>query len=834
MALLQPFPPSQSTGNKKPELAKAQPQEQVAETPVLQAVPVQPATCQQPIVGPNGQGSDLQATQQVFPPPSVHPGYFGGGSVFQSMAGHALGNQFYTPGTVFGGAQMMMPNPMYGGIGLQPGFQSIHGQFGMPHASFGMAGTANQQPYMTSPGQFNSGQGTQINPNSVPMFESLPYDNLTPLEKPTPYKEGGKDLEVSQHRGVQFSFVANDRVLIKGNKRTPERFVGQKAIITTQCLNGWYLVKTLDTGESVRLQYRSLLKLGDKETTTEVSHEQLTDENCNCEGLERPISACHRSLSAYNKECFLPNSINRIDANSSLCGAAKGLESLDRTNENRRSEKGTQGRVIDTFGASWHIGHTSSSSSQELQGGQVHVKRTQETATLYYSADEDQRAIKRSAAIGAMGGVIEGSTLQSNCSLREHNATQCKKGEAENGRAEMKAFREAEAGLAGKFFPGYRSLGLKSQGKRPRPKHTSSQLHKGSLCGSNHQEADPYKKVYMSGCCRATKNASSCWLMDNDHCSALLVEECQEANAKTSGESSSYPNAVSFCETLKRKILDLETEIPWSCMQNSWKEDQAVWLDMLQKSSTLRDVAKRLEEFRKALILENAGNMTDNNWNKELEAAVEQEAVEAVDTLWRRLHDDISKLMVSKCKRDRKPLNCMEAEFLELKNHFPQLCIRGLSHVGVIAATSMAAAEAYAVGDQDIETLLTIPIKLVQENNIRDLRAVIDAIEREKRHLSAKVLDLCSGGRNYGCKSKAADPLVENPSQVPVSPNFLALESEKLLKTDLANESTVGTKDARCIVYDKELVLVDADTQDKDVVPTAETGGEETDLSDSD
>ncbi|MCO5558511.1 hypothetical protein L7F22_012096 [Adiantum nelumboides] len=233
MAFLQPLPPSQSIENKKQksEPAKAQPQvihttvsmetpvylletmqstnpvhnaqEQVAGTPVLQAAPVQPATFQQPLVGSNGQGSDLQAMQQVFPPPSIHPGYFGGGSVFQSMAGHAPGNQFYTPGTVFGGAQTMMPNPMYGGIGLQPGFQSNHGQFGMPQASFGMAGITNQQPYMASPGQFNSGQGTQINPNSVPMFQSLPYDNLTPLEKPTPYKEGGKGGDFTEASKVR-------------------------------------------------------------------------------------------------------------------------------------------------------------------------------------------------------------------------------------------------------------------------------------------------------------------------------------------------------------------------------------------------------------------------------------------------------------------------------------------------------------------------------------------------------------------------------------------------------------------------------------------------------
>ncbi|KAJ7295326.1 hypothetical protein O6H91_Y197800 [Diphasiastrum complanatum] len=69
-------------------------------------------------------------------------------------------------------------------------------------------------------------------------------------------------MDGGRAKGVQFPYVVNDRVLIKGNKRTPERFVGREAIITTQCLNGWYLVRTLDNGESVRLQYRSLQKIG--------------------------------------------------------------------------------------------------------------------------------------------------------------------------------------------------------------------------------------------------------------------------------------------------------------------------------------------------------------------------------------------------------------------------------------------------------------------------------------------------------------------------------------------------------------------------------------------
>lgn len=28
----------------------------------------------------------------------------------------------------------------------------------------------------------------------------------------------------------------------QGNKRTPQRFVGREAVVTTQCLNGWLVI----------------------------------------------------------------------------------------------------------------------------------------------------------------------------------------------------------------------------------------------------------------------------------------------------------------------------------------------------------------------------------------------------------------------------------------------------------------------------------------------------------------------------------------------------------------------------------------------------------------
>ncbi|KAL2526817.1 U-box domain-containing protein 62 [Abeliophyllum distichum] len=83
--------------------------------------------------------------------------------------------------------------------------------------------------------------------------------------------------EHSRGRGVQFPFAVTDRVVIKGNKRTPQRFVGREAIVTTQCLNGWYVVKTLDNAESVKLQYRSLAKVADEPSSNPLPIKMTTN-----------------------------------------------------------------------------------------------------------------------------------------------------------------------------------------------------------------------------------------------------------------------------------------------------------------------------------------------------------------------------------------------------------------------------------------------------------------------------------------------------------------------------------------------------------------------------
>nr|GEW05021.1 hypothetical protein [Tanacetum cinerariifolium] len=72
---------------------------------------------------------------------------------------------------------------------------------------------------------------------------------------------GDVSSENGSQRCIQYPFSVNEKVLIKGNRRTPDKFVGKKAIITSQSLNGWYLVNICESGEKVRLQYRSFTKI---------------------------------------------------------------------------------------------------------------------------------------------------------------------------------------------------------------------------------------------------------------------------------------------------------------------------------------------------------------------------------------------------------------------------------------------------------------------------------------------------------------------------------------------------------------------------------------------
>ncbi|MCO5573202.1 hypothetical protein L7F22_026969 [Adiantum nelumboides] len=137
----------------------------------------------------NGYRSNEQSMHPTIPMHTSFLGYFGGGSIFQSMIRPSPGFQGYMPST---------GNPMYDNIGVQAGFQIVCGSLGMAGTDLGMAGPS--RPYVRP---MDLSGGTGVSPNTdIPLLKPHVYDSLTPKGKAKDYKEGGQAVKFEPFFGT--------------------------------------------------------------------------------------------------------------------------------------------------------------------------------------------------------------------------------------------------------------------------------------------------------------------------------------------------------------------------------------------------------------------------------------------------------------------------------------------------------------------------------------------------------------------------------------------------------------------------------------------------------
>ncbi|MCO5587013.1 hypothetical protein L7F22_040958 [Adiantum nelumboides] len=108
-----------------------------------------------------------------------------------------------SPGTMFGGMQNIMPNPMYANIGMQLRFWGTQGQFGVSQGNLGMAGFSIPPVNMTPRHQHVTGQGVQMAPTGV----SITTDQNT---------QAFKEVAIIRHPRVgeyAFGFITSSLVL---------------------------------------------------------------------------------------------------------------------------------------------------------------------------------------------------------------------------------------------------------------------------------------------------------------------------------------------------------------------------------------------------------------------------------------------------------------------------------------------------------------------------------------------------------------------------------------------------------------------------------------------
>ena len=130
--------------------------------------------------------------RQTIHAPQMPIGYFGGGSVFQSMAGVPLFPQEYRPGNVFGAMQQGQVNPLYANIGLQPGFQTYSGMFGAPTGLFNAAEFSGQQAGSSHMAAVTGARSSGMPYPKVPLLRPPVHDHLGPPGKQKEFKGGGR------------------------------------------------------------------------------------------------------------------------------------------------------------------------------------------------------------------------------------------------------------------------------------------------------------------------------------------------------------------------------------------------------------------------------------------------------------------------------------------------------------------------------------------------------------------------------------------------------------------------------------------------------------------
>ncbi|MCO5605150.1 hypothetical protein L7F22_059330 [Adiantum nelumboides] len=169
---------SQAETSQQATSRQRQVTEPVERVPTVVTGPVQHVTqAQDP--ARNGHRSNEQSTHLTIPMHTSFPGYFGGGSVFQSMIIPSSGFQGYMPST---------GNPMYDNIGVQPGFQIVPGSLGMAGTDLGMAGPS--RPYVRP---MDLSGRTGVSPNTdIPLLKPPVYDSLTPKGKAKDYGQAVK------------------------------------------------------------------------------------------------------------------------------------------------------------------------------------------------------------------------------------------------------------------------------------------------------------------------------------------------------------------------------------------------------------------------------------------------------------------------------------------------------------------------------------------------------------------------------------------------------------------------------------------------------------------
>ncbi|CAM6122157.1 unnamed protein product [Calypogeia fissa] len=683
----------------------------------------------------------------------------------------------------------------------------------------------------------------------------------------------------SRSKGVQFPFVVGEKVIIKqGNKRTPERFFGMEAVITNQCLNGWYLVRTLVTGESVRLQYRCLQKLGEADSplTSEprLSAEQQVDSPCRPLITDSPrgdpictnpgedlkyespasrqqndnVTSANPSGTAESlKVHFSEAESNGTLKKSIVAAAGEGCTTLDGCKSTDSSQEGgmTRNNLQVADGLSNPVEKTAEPDSTARETLESCDQETIDAGSQKRSAD----FMKSIDTLHGGPGLNRdtGAKVWVGTSMSYPEAAMSKNGQ---GLTNTGSSDSPGASIDGDKLP--QVVSSQANGNeilRTRSKRSAVHLKSTPASGGFLQDSDPYRKVYTSGSRRRSTKEEPVIAVAQDHLPADSKPALKETEnngkvfekppAKSSsvgglgtgkpGRDMKLRSANEILQIMRKDMLKLEERIPHNFLLRSWRVRRTKWKKQVQASHTVLELGELVRDFRYALLLTAAGGMSDEEWDMRISQIIESGDIGLLVPLWGRLCGDVHKWLESRPKglpsKDIKLILTAE----DLKQD-PEGSGATVSSVQMTTAATLAAVDAVTEQDIDssIKALLASTMRLVQQQSRSELSEVREALEWEKRHLTARLAHLEQRLTNLPGTSEL-NGLEDSPihlTRASRSPPAEKCASPPIdqIKEGTAHETPLDSRQG----YETE--EFESDTS----LPAQEADGEATDMSDSD
>ncbi|KAL2634463.1 hypothetical protein R1flu_005942 [Riccia fluitans] len=572
--------------------------------------------------------------------------------------------------------------------------------------------------------------------------------------------------------------------LERGNKRTPERFVGREAVISTQCLNGWYLVKTLDTGESVRLQYRSLQKLGDTEIpSTSMRDYFLPEQRRDCSGS--PTERVPTKAVAFGElESACPDGPPNT-----------GNGTLDEQNVKESNPTKLLGSSItmeDNLTPQYIANDLPSNQERNIgdhfieEGPKVtEVSGHEDTDILRCDATVD-KAVSVPALENFKTDLPNGDSTFHKISGDDRMAEDGRPGEANfKLRVEEKTDLRLAHASVGEETPPSEMLptdpvqdandqgcptGSKDQESnvyslRTSSRRTSRHLRNSLPARVCEKVLDPYRKVYGSGCRRgvvrgldldvANPDGGPGGTVVNDigQGSASSSSEARRGGSLESGEHGRETKVKSSCDIfplMRNEMLKLEKQIPRYYLTNSWRSNRREWRKAVKASFTVLELGSLVQEFRRALLLSAPGGMTDEEFQRHLAAINESRHVDLLVTVWEKLNVDLCRCLNSRPKISstldhsfwERLLNVEAKDLSELDLSGDDQSVSFNQMTVTITTSSCVVDECQQSADQNMKSLLSSTMMSLQKQSQMELQSFKEALEQEKRHIIAKLARL--------------------------------------------------------------------------------------------